>query len=50
MKKFYDKVVAVMIISMMLPCPYFVFIDTSLSNHVDITTEKIHFRDDTCLS
>ena len=37
--KFYDKspmfnFVAVIIINMMLPCPYFVFIDTSLSKHV----------------
>ena len=32
------KLVAVIIIYMMLPCPYFVFIDTSLSlsKHVDM--------------
>ena len=30
------KCVAVMIMNMMLLCPYFVFIDTSLSKHVDI--------------
>ena len=30
------KFVAAMIISMMLLCMYFVFIDTSLSNHVDM--------------
>ena len=28
--------VAVIIINMMLLCPYFVFIDTSLSKHVDM--------------
>ena len=37
----YDKslmfnFVAVIIINMMLLCPYFVFIDTSLSKHVDM--------------
>ena len=41
MKKFYDKspmfnFVVVIIINMMLLCPYFVFIDTSLSKHVDM--------------
>ena len=30
------KFVAVIIMNMMLLCPYFVFIDTSLSKHVDI--------------
>ena len=30
------KFVAVIIIYMMLLCPYFVFIDTSLSKHVDM--------------
>ena len=30
------KFVAVIIINMMLLCPYFVFIDTSLSKHVDM--------------
>ena len=39
--KFYDisfmfKFVAVIIIYMMLLCPYFIFIDTSLSKHVDM--------------
>ena len=39
--KFYDKspmfnFVAITIINMMLLCPYFVFIDTSLSKHVDM--------------
>ena len=38
---FYDKspmlnFVAVIIINMMLLCPYFVFIDSSLSKHVDM--------------
>ena len=41
MIKFYDKspmfnFIDVMIINMMLLCPYFVFIDTSLSKHVDM--------------
>ena len=30
------KFVVVIIINMMLLCPYFVFIDTSLSKHVDM--------------
>ena len=30
------KFFVVMIISMMLLCPYFIFIDTSLSNHLDM--------------
>ena len=30
------KFLAIIIINMMLLCPYFVFIDTSLSKHVDM--------------
>ena len=42
--KFYDKclmfnIVAVIIINMMLLCPYFVFINTSLSKHVDMFSD-----------
>jgi len=36
MKESYDSFFVVMIISMMLLCLYFVFIDTSLSNHVNM--------------
>ena len=35
-RSFMIKFIAVIIISMMLLCPYFVFIDTSLSKHVDM--------------
>ena len=35
-KSYMLKFFAVIIMSMMLLCPYFVFIDTSLSKHVDM--------------
>ena len=35
-KVFMFKFVAAIIVNMMLLCPYFVFIDTSLSKHVDM--------------
>ena len=37
--KLYDEMLASIMIFMMLPCPYFVFIDTSLSNYVVIILE-----------
>ena len=38
-EKLYDEMLAAIMIFMMLPCPYSVFIDTSLSNYVVITLE-----------
>ena len=35
-EKLYDEMLAAIVIFMTLPCPYFVFIDTSLSDHVDM--------------
>ena len=38
-EKLYDEMLAAIMICMMRSCPYSVFIDTSLSNHVVIILE-----------